>query len=75
MLKNVVLTLGLDPQTVVEADNLKKTRSTWLCSMFPGFEFITGKDGVTFTAYGLKAQYLKDLYCKGTPEDILVLVT
>jgi len=61
-------------ETVIEADNLKYTRSSWLCSMFPGYEFIDDKQGVTFTAYGKKAQYLKDTYVKGLPDDILQLV-
>ena len=62
-------------ETVTEADNFKYTRSTWLCSLFPGYEFIAKKEGVQFTAYGMKAQYLKDTYCKGLPDDILKLVS
>lgn len=61
-------------ETVVEADNLKYTRSTWLASKFPGFEFIAKKHGVQFTAYGVKAQYLKDTYVTGLPDAILKLV-
>lgn len=62
-------------ETVTEADNLKNTRSTWLCSLFPGVEFIARKEGYEFTAYGMKAQYLKDLYVTGSPDDVLQLVS
>jgi hypothetical protein len=61
-------------ETVIEADFVKFTRSSWLASLFPGFEFIANKHGVQFTAYGQKAQYLKNTYVTGSPEDVLKLV-
>lgn len=60
-------------ETSTEATNQVAARSTWLASMFPGAENIQQKDGYTFTAYGQKAQYLKDLYVTGSPEDLLIL--
>jgi hypothetical protein len=52
---------------------MKYTRSTWLASLFPGVEFIAEKEGYVFTAYGQKAQYLKDTYTTGT-DPVLKLV-
>jgi hypothetical protein len=61
-------------ETVTESSNMNKTFSTWLCSLFPGVEHIAQKDGYQFTAYGKKAQYLKDLYVKGQPDDLLKII-
>ncbi len=61
-------------ETTSEADNIPNTFSTWLCSLFPGCEHIAHKDGYQFTMYGSKAQYLKDLYVKGQPDDLLKIV-
>lgn len=62
-------------ETVTEADNMKYTRSAWLATLFPGFEFIADKHGYTFTAYGQKATYLKNTYITGSPDDVLILVS
>jgi len=62
-------------ETSSEADNQIMTRSTWIPSLFPGVEHIAHKDSYTFTAYGAKAQYLKNMYVKGQPDDILQLVS
>jgi hypothetical protein len=61
-------------ETVSEADNVKNTRSTWLTSLFPGVEHIAHKDGYTFTVYGSKAKYIKDMYATG-PDAMLRIVS
>ena len=68
-------TSWLQPYTSGEGTNMKNTRSTWLCNYFPGSQFIANKDAFEFTAYGLQAQYLKDLYCHNLPDDVLTLVS
>lgn len=67
-------TSTLFPYTQSEAAQFKYTRSTWLATMFPG-AMIADKEGDTFTAYGLQAQYLKNLYVTGSPNDVLQLVS
>lgn len=62
-------------ETVTEEDALPATRSTWLANLAPGCNFIAEGDGFTFTAYGLQAVYLKNLYVKGQPDDVLQLVS
>ena len=65
-------------ETVSEADNQIMCRSTWLTNLFPGCQMIAEKDGVQFTAYGMQAVYLRNLYCSNPPnplKDILTLVS
>lgn len=64
-------------ETEPEGDNFKYTRSAWLASLLPGYEFIADKEGVTFTAYGEKATYLKKTYVSvpPSPNDTLILVS
>lgn len=64
---------------------LPYTRSTWLCSLLPGFQFIRGAGAnpvtpgqpppTTFTVYGQQATYLKNTYITGSPDDVLILVS
>jgi hypothetical protein len=61
-------------ETVSEADNMKATRSSWLASLLAGTEHVFHKDNETFTVYGQKAQYLKNLYVTGSPDDVLSVV-
>lgn len=63
------------PCTRPDGENLKYARSSFLASLFPGFEIIADKDEYTFTAYGSKAKYLKDTYVTGSPNDVLQLVS
>lgn len=62
-------------ETVSEADNQKAARSTWLCNLAPGCNFIVNEHDGTFTAYGQQAHYLKTLYVTGSSEDVLQLVS
>lgn len=61
-------------ETVTEADQMKKTKSSYLASLFPGVEMIVHKDGESFTAYGNKAHYLKITYATGLPDAVLKVV-
>ena len=61
------------------------TRSTWLCTLLPGFQFIRGAGAnptmpgypppTTFTLYGQQATYVKNTYITGSPDDVLILVS
>jgi hypothetical protein len=74
-------------QTVTEAAALNTTRSSWLCSLFPGQEMIAEKNGFQFTAYGKKAIYYKNTYITGgvgqtspapgvgAPSDLLIWIS
>lgn len=62
-------------ETRSEADDQKFRRSIYI----PGLTAAEnvqklGHDG-QFTAYGLRAIYLKDLYVKGNPDDLLSVVS
>lgn len=60
-------------ETVAEANNFKNTRSTWAPAMLLGNRVL--KHGDTFTASGSQAKYLKDLYVKGSVDDMLQVVS
>lgn len=65
-----------DNELISEADNQKFCHTI---AMVPGLlmgGMPTGyHHGDTFVVYGKQAQYLKDTYCKGTPNDMLVVIT
>lgn len=56
-----------------EASNIKNTRSIFLPGLL-GAENRALKHGDTFTVKGLKAQYLKNTYVTGDPDDLLQIV-
>lgn len=69
--------VGIQPvgnETASEESNLAFTRSTWLATLLPGCS-INELENYTFTAYGMKAKYLKDTYVTGSPDDVLILVS
>jgi hypothetical protein len=65
-------TQPLGNETVSEASNIPNTFSSWI----PGYQLanIAQLNGYTFTAYGEKAQYLKNTYANGSIDDLLIVV-
>lgn len=75
-------------ETVTEASNLPKTRTTWIPGLTSGVENIAQsipgslsvgpQNGATITASGLKAVYLKKTYCSIPPNplaDVLIFLS
>jgi hypothetical protein len=62
-------------ETVSEASVIPSTFTGWLAQLLPGFEFITLHQNGTFTAYGAKATYLKNIYVQADGQGALSIVS
>jgi len=68
-------TQPLGNETEAESVNIPNTFTSWIPGKLPGPNVAqTNGSDQTFTVYGAQAQYFKDTYANGSPDDLLEVV-